>query len=268
MKSIRANKSALLLLLVIGCGLLLFFSFKKKNQSGTTQITVPEKLEVPSLTQTRPEQVIEHTGYTVSYNPDWCIPNWVAYELTDAECEGTEERAKHFEPDPDVKGFCPSTKDYSNSGYDRGHMAPAGDMKWSEQAMRESFYLSNICPQNHNLNSGDWKSLEEKVRSWSKEFQNVYVTCGPVVSAHAATIGEHNITVPDAFFKVVLCQNNGQWQSIGFYFDNKAGHKPLRTYCKTVDEIETITGIDFFPMLEDSIENIIEAACSPNLWGL
>ncbi len=268
MKSPIAKKPVLLLLFILGCGLLLFYSFKKKNQPDSTQMTVPEKLEVPSLTKPRPEQVIEHIGYTVSYNPDWCIPNWVAYELTDAESEGTEERAKHFEPDPDVKGFCPSSKDYSNSGYDRGHMAPAGDMKWSRQAMRESFYLSNICPQNHNLNSGDWKSLEEKVRSWAKEFQNVYVTCGPIVSAHSATIGEHNITVPDAFFKVILCRNGDQWQSIGFCFENKAGHKPLNTYCKTVDEIEEITGIDFFPLLEDSIENVVEATYNTYFWGL
>lgn len=225
-------------------------------------------LEIPTFTKKRASQIIEHEGYTVSYNSDWRTPNWVAYELTRQETEGFEERARHFEPDPDVKGVCPETRDYSNSGFDRGHMAPAGDMKWSEQAMRESFYMSNICPQNHNLNAGDWKSLEEKVRDWACDNGNVYVVCGPVMGKKPQTIGEHRVAVPDAFYKVLLCEINGKWQAIGFYFQNKAGHKPLSTYCKSVDEIEKLTGLDFFSKLDDKIENEIEAQYDIEIWKI
>ena len=109
-------------------------------------------------------QIIEHIGYKVSYNQTWCIPNWVAYELTKIEVEGQFPRRGSFCPDPYVKGYSAETSDYSNSGYDRGHMAPAADMKWSEKVMLESFYLTNICPQNKNLNSGLWLALEERAR--------------------------------------------------------------------------------------------------------
>ena len=128
------------------------------NENGTSargqakQIT--NKYELPQLVAKRSQQLIEHTAYTVSYNPDWLIPNWVAYELTREETYGECPREKKFSPDPLAKGVPVLHKDYSNSGYDRGHMAPAGDMKWSAQAMRESFYTTNICPQNRSNNAG------------------------------------------------------------------------------------------------------------------
>ena len=123
-----------------------------------------QNLEIPITQKECTEQIISHLGFTVSYNQDWLIPNWVAYELTNTEVNGTYPRRGSFCPDPKVKGRTAVTYDYTNSGYDRGHMAPAADLKWSEQSMLESFYLSNICPQNRNLNSGIWLGLEEAVR--------------------------------------------------------------------------------------------------------
>mgnify|MGYP003402616835 FL=1 len=262
-----------MLVIVLGVVLLLLFLAQTKKNAAidekkyfeTAQI---EKLEIPQFTQERTSQVIEHKGFTVSYNSDWRIPNWVAYELTKVESEGTGERARHFLPDPEVRGICPETRDYSNSGYDRGHMAPAGDMKWDEQAMRESFYLSNICPQNHNLNAGVWKSLEEKVRDWAQQYGSVYVVCGPIVSSNCSVIGSCDISVPEAFYKVLLIPMDGTYHAIGFYFENKAGTQPLKTFCKTVDEVEIMTGIDFFPQLDDNIENSIEAKFDFSFWDL
>ncbi len=228
---------------------------------------VPDGIEIPKLITSRPEQVIAHTGHTLSYNPEWRIPNWVAYELTKTETLGDIGRAKHFKPDPKVNGFCPTTKSYSNSGFDRGHMAPAADMKWDSTAMRECFYMTNICPQNHNLNQGDWKELEEQVRDWAQQFGSLFIACGPIVSSQPTTIGEDNVVVPDAFYKVCLAQIDGEWRAIGFYFKNEAGSRDLRTYCRSVDEIESLVGIDFFPQLEDSIENKIEAVVEAKRWG-
>lgn len=274
-KKSKPTKSPVIFLLIIIIGiiiLLVFLARAKKNiavqeAEKFEQIQV-EKLEIPVFVESRTSQVIEHTGFTVSYNADWRIPNWVAYELTKQEKEGTVERARHFVPDPDVRGICPETRDYSNSGFDRGHMAPAADMKWSEQAMRESFYLSNICPQNHNLNAGVWKSLEEKTRDWANLYQSVYVVCGPIVSEDCSVIGSCDISVPDAFYKVLLTSANNQWQAIGFYFENKAGTRPLRTFCKTVDELEEMTGIDFFPQLNDEVENRVESSSDFQFWDL
>ncbi len=146
------------------------------------------------------------------------------------------------------------------SGYDRGHMAPAADMKWSKQAMAESFYMSNICPQNPNLNRGDWNDLEEKSRQWAKKYGAVYIACGPVYDhGKPKRIGNNKVAVPDAFYKVILINDSKTPQAIGFLFPNKAGHKPLKKYIVTVDSVEKRTGIDFFPALPDEVENRIEA---------
>ena len=210
----------------------------------STEVAASLKYELPKMTNANAsEKVIEHVGYTVSFNTKHNIPNWVAYDLTSEEVAGVTPRAKHFEPDPQIIG-CPTTDDYKNSGYDRGHMAPAGDMKWSEQAMNESFYLSNICPQNHNLNGGDWKALEEHLRTY------------------------HQITVPDAFFKVVLRKKGDSWSAIGFMMPNQAGHKSLNKYAMSVDDIEIITDMDFFYNLPDEIEEIVESSYQLSDWSL
>lgn len=266
--------------IAIGC-ILLVIIFSNKGKSTTTPNgknkvetvsqdhgEAPDLLEIPKCTEPRQEQIITHTGYTLSYNSDWCVPNWVAYELTRSETSGNAERTNHFDPDPNVKGVCPNYQDYSGSGYDRGHMAPAGDMKWDETAMRECFYLSNICPQNHNLNKGDWNDLEQLIRHWANKYGNVYIACGPIMSNNPETIGRNNVAVPDAFYKVCLAKIKGEWQAIGFIFNNEAGHKELRTYCKSIDEVEQCTGIDFFPKLEDNIEDKIEARYDAQAWGL
>ena len=243
-----------------------------KNESpktAKTNIDIVTQLEYPKLNAIQPQQIIEHFAYTVSYNPAWKIPNWVAYSLTKEETSGPYEREKSFYPDPKVKGQPVVHKDYTHSGYDRGHMAPAADMKWSEKAMRESFYMTNICPQNQNLNRGDWNDLEELARDWARKYGNIYIACGPIVRNENVTIGNtHRIVVPSAFYKVFLRKNNSSWTSIGFMFANEAGNKPLMTYMTSVDDIENITGIDFFYNLPDSIEELIESDFHVSEWTL
>ena len=225
--------------------------------------------ELPRVINNQPEQVIQHLGYTVSYNPDWLVPNWVAYELTNAETSGEQERKNHFKPDPLVNGDPVVTGEYANSGYDRGHMAPAADMKWSEQAMRESFYMTNMCPQLHSLNAGDWKDLEELARDWAQLYGNIYIACGPIVEPDYTTIGKnHMIAVPSAFYKVFLRQTRQGWASIGFIMPNQAGNRPLMTYMLSVDEVEAQTGIDFFYNLPDNLESQVESTYSVSDWTL
>jgi endonuclease G len=141
-------------------------------------------------------------------------------------------------------------------------------MKWSKQAMKESFYLSNICPQNKKLNSGIWKDLEEQVRELATEKGNIYVVCGPIVSKQPETIGYNKVAIPDAFFKVLLQNNDGDWSAIAFMFANESGRKPLATYAMSVEDIQIITDIDFFPVLPDSIEGKIESQVDFTKWNI
>lgn len=224
--------------------------------------------ELPRLCEPRTEQVIEHLAYTVSYNADWHLPNWVAYQLTATETEGDLSRTDKFLPDPLVEGDPVVTKDYSGSGYDRGHMAPAADMRWSEQAMKESFYMTNMCPQNHNNNAGDWKDLEELGRDLAVRYGAIYICCGPIVTDVTQTIGTvRRIVVPSAFYKVLLRQKqDGTWTSVGFVMPNAAGNQPLMTYMHSVDEVEQMTGIDFFCRLPDSIQSVAERDFTVSDW--
>lgn len=229
-----------------------------------------EGMEIPVLQAERSQQIIKHLGFTISYNHDWRIPNWVAYELTAQEVAGDLGRYDKFLPDPLVNGDPVVTKDYSNSGYDRGHMCPAADMKWSEQAMKESFYMTNICPQNHNNNAGDWKDLEELGRDLAAKYGNIYICCGPIVENTDTKIGTvRQIVVPQAFYKVLLRRKaDGQWTAIGFVMPNRAGNRPLMTYMLPIDEVEQQTGIDFFPALPDEIENRAEADYTISDWTI
>ena len=219
-----------------------------------------QQMEIPVMSAKKQGQVIHRTGYTLAYDAKTRTPQWVAWELTKKETQGTEERSNDFQPDPDVKGAKVVTKDYSHSGYDRGHMAPAADMKWSKKAMKESFYMSNICPQDHNLNTSDWGELDNKSRQWARRFGKVYIVCGPIYNGKRNEyIGDHRIKVPDAYFKVVLINEKKKQCAMGFYFENEAGERKLQEYLVPVDRLEQLTGMDFFSALPDNLEDRLEA---------
>lgn len=225
--------------------------------------------EIPKGLDKHNEQIIEHSAYTVSYNHEWNLPNWVAYSLTDDETYGTVPREDSFYPDPLIKGVAIETCEYTHSGYDRGHMAPAADMKWSEQAMYESFYMTNVCPQNRNLNRGDWNDLEELARDWARKYGEIYIVCGPLVSKDYRTIGQNKkIAIPNAFFKVFLRQTDTSWTAIGFVMPNQAGNRPLMTYTLSIDEVEQLSGIDFFYNLPDNMEDDVEKEFSVRDWNI
>ena len=163
-------KRKILAVLVLVAGLV-YISCKSRRE-------ITGKLEIPQSNVARPEMILNRIGYTVSFNPETNLPNWVAWELTENRLADNCSRARHFYPDPDIpRGIAVETGDYSKSGWDRGHMCPAGDNKWDEQAMRQSFFMTNMCPQHHNLNRGDWKELEEKCRRWAEESGPVYIVC-------------------------------------------------------------------------------------------
>lgn len=250
----------LLAALIIGAATLIteWDTTQDENQ-GTKKETDATQMEIPVMPVKKQGQILQRTGYTLSYDAKNKTPQWVAWELTKEETRGKEERTNEFQPDPDVMGAKVVTYDYSGSGYDRGHMAPAGDMKWSKKAMQESFYMSNICPQDHNLNTEDWNDLEMKSREWARRYGKVYIVCGPIYKGtRNEYIGDHRVKVPDAFFKVILINDTKKQAALGFLFENEAGERPLTDYLVSVDEIEKITGMDFFSALADDMENQLE----------
>ena len=218
------------------------------------QIPLGKDLETPIPLVPRQEQIIRHSGYTVSYNKDLKIPNWVSYELTREETKGKEKRGNRFIADPLVTGPIATNADYTRSGYDKGHMAPAADMKWSNTAMKESFYFSNMCPQHPELNRRKWKDLEEKIRDWAITDSAIIIICGPIIEKTPQKIGKNKVTVPQKFFKVILSPFTTSPKTIGFLFKNGRSVSPLATYAVSVDSIETLTGMDFFAPLPDDLE--------------
>lgn len=214
-----------------------------------------------------PEQMLRRTGYTASYNKTTKLPNWVAWHLTADRTTGPAKRSGvDFQADMDVPAPRAEDSDYYGSGYDRGHMCPAADNKYSEKAMEESFLFTNMCPQNGNLNRGDWNEMEQACRRWAKEYGGVYVVCGPILyKGKHKTIGKNKVVVPEAFFKVVLRTGENP-KAIGFIYKNAEGNRPKGDYVNTVDEVERITGIDFFPELPDDVENKVEATADIADW--
>ena len=235
-------------------------SSKEQSETSPKADGLNLQLEIPVSVDKREEIIIKRFAYTLSYNTRMNNPNWVAWELTRKETHGKEERNNRFIPDPDLPEPRAKSSDYTRTGYDRGHMAPAADMKWNAKAMDESFYMSNICPQNQKLNRGDWNDLEDACRGWAKKYGTVYIACGPIYDHKTPKrIGNNKIAVPDRFFKVILIYNRKDPMALGFLFPNEANSKDLDQYQVSVDSIEKITGFDFFARLPDTIENRIEA---------
>ena len=227
--------------------------------------SAPDGLELPGP---RPnEQVIRHTGYTLSYNSGFQLSSWVAYKLTAAQTEGGNERTNKFVPDPLLAGCPVRSDDYKGSGYDRGHLAPAADMAWSAQTMKESFYLSNMTPQEPGFNRGIWKRLEEQVRQWARDRETLYIATGPVLAKGLPVMGPHRIAVPKLFYKVVLCYADGTLYGIGIVMPNASSQEPLDHYAVTIDSVERLTGIDFFSRLPDSEEAAAESTVDLTKWS-
>ena len=218
--------------------------FKRNKKQEASQ----QKLIEAVYSTAKPEEIVIHKGFAVSYNEDKLVPNWVTYELTDAEASAKDvSRTDEFMPDPSVKGRQGDTRDYSNSGYDRGHMAAAADMKWDYDAMVESFYLSNTAPQNRQLNAGLWLELEQKCRYWAKKYGKVWITCGPVfLYDEYSTIGQNGVAVPDLFFKCVCMKVDGEYTMAAFLFPNSECTGELTGYIFPVAAAEAVTGCQYF----------------------
>lgn len=234
---------------------------------GSCSAQVPHQL-LPAGTElpyySDDEDIVKHLGYTASYNHTTLCPNWVAWELTAEEADGQQDGQYSFSRDPDVDFPKASREDYSHSGWDKGHMAPRADMKWSAKALEESYYFTNVCPQDHEMNSQSWRKIEELTRRLARRYGLVYVVCGPLYSEHRhGTIGEAGIQVPDAFFKALaVCTERGV-QTVGFIVENTPQSFSPRHYAVSVDSVEEVLGRNLFPMVDETAESMYDW----NVWN-
>jgi endonuclease G len=204
------------------------------------------------------DNVVHHFAYTLYFDNNYKDARWVAYMLTQTNLLTIlSKRSNNFRPDPSVPNS-PTPQDYTRSGYDRGHLAPAADFRWNEQAMNESFYMSNMTPQIPAFNRGIWNNLEKQVRDWALEKDTLYIVTGAVLHKGLPTIGTSNVTVPERFYKVILQHNSTTNSGVGFVIPNEGSTEPLESFEVTIDSVEHITGLDFFPALPDSIERKVE----------
>lgn len=264
----RNNTLKWVTLIVITIALIFFATgnviIDSNNQQHKTQF---DDLTTVTTAPQTPEHLVSYTAMTVSFNPTLHIPNWVSWELTRQETEGTLPRKERFLCDDLVPG-CPDHWDYSYSGYNRGHMAPAADMKWSEKAMEESFLLTNICPQAKSLNSGTWKKLEDKCRTWAQIDSAIVIVCGPIVTDPIKEfIGDSRVAVPQRFFKAIISPYANPPRGIGFIMPNAKVPGGMQAAAVTIDSIEAVTGHDLFYALPDDIEAAIESQCRFHTWS-
>lgn len=221
----------------------------------------------PLIPNTR-TQIVAYKGFHLSYNERHEQAEWVAYILKKEQVkQNIAGRSNNFRVDEQIHTGTATTDDYSGSGYDRGHLAPAGDLNWSQQAMEESFFMSNMTPQKPAFNRGAWKELEEKVRDWAVDNEEVYVVTGPVLSKDiTGHIGKNRVSIPKYYYKVVLDISPPKYKSIAFLMENEELNETLTNYAITVDELEKFTGIDFFHYIQTPDIETIESKMSVTHW--
>jgi endonuclease G len=228
-------------------------------------LSIGQELYLPAIDSSK--QIIKHYGFVLQYNEEYEQADWVAYELTANECIPIAKRSDYFREDPKIDSGSAADEDYKGSGYDRGHIAPAADMAWSLRSMQESFYYSNMSPQDPSFNRGIWKKLEAKVRNWAMEYNSIQVVSGPIIDSPFVSIGPNHVAIPQYYYKALLISNDSSYLGLGFILPNRKSSEKLESFIVSVNEIEVRTDIDLFPLLPDSIEEVVESQINPESWN-
>jgi len=212
-------------------------------------------------------QIIHHNYYSLSYHENFEQAEWVAYELNENHLANTNFKRPYFEKDSKVRTKSAHYRNYKDSGYNKGHLCPAGDRKFSKEAFDETFLMSNVSPQIYEFNSGIWNRLEQKTRFWASKYDKLFIVTGGILEPNLKTIGSEKVAVPNYFYKIILDFQEPEIKAIAFLMPHNESEKALYKFVTSIDEIEKLTGIDFFPELEDSIENKLEESTSYSNWS-
>ncbi|WP_166967871.1 DNA/RNA non-specific endonuclease [Yeosuana marina] len=260
--------SIVAILIVLGVyGYEYFLDNEEQNNIVEEGSTIKDQTNEYFLPTSTTGQIVHHNGYSLSYNEPYEQAEWVAYELKKSQLSNNNFERPYFEIDKAVKTGAASWKNYKNSGYDRGHLCPAGDREYDINAYNETFLTSNISPQEHDFNAGIWNTLEQKTRYWANKYDGVFVVTGGILQDGLKTIGDEHVAVPNQFYKIILDNNHGKIKMIAFLMPHENSNKPLYSFVVSVDSIEKLTGIDFFPELDDSVENKLEASSNYKNWS-
>ncbi len=213
------------------------------------------------------DQIISRVTYDLSYNDEHEVANWVGHTIGTKELRNCVQRSDAFRVDPLVKNGSSTPADYANSGYDRGHLLPAGDMKFDATAMKDTFYMSNMTPQPPKFNRGRWSVLENLARAWGLKYKKIWIVSGPILKENLPKIGVKNqVSVPADYFKVILRQDGQSFKGIGFLMSTEVPYTGLTPYALPINQIEDLSGVDFFPTLEDTVEEEIESELKLDDW--
>lgn len=223
---------------------------------------------MPTKWDSKVKNVVRHKYFSLLYDTRHNTPAWVAWKLTAEHSHGNQERSQKFWADPKIpRQYRVDFYDY-RAEWDRGHMCPAGDNKWDQEAMYECFYMSNMCPQDHILNTESWEKLESACRRWARAEGEIYIVCGPIYEnrRHRQIGVNHKVDVPEGFFKAVVSLRKGKEKAIAFYFTNDAREQPYRDIATTVDEIEKKCGFNLFAGIDKTLQDRIEATADIKAW--
>jgi endonuclease G len=232
----------------------------------------PADAAIPRCVAGIDHEIHVYEGFTLCYRESYEQAEWVAYELTRDKLIKQADRSNDFRPDPAITTGSALHTDYRGSGYDRGHLAPAADMSWSDSAMSESFFMSNMSPQTPTLNRGVWSHMEEAGRRAVQKYGAVLIVSGPVLDREDfPIIGQHNnIAVPEYFYKVFAAYTGDSGapalHTIGFIIENGKVKGDYHAFAVSVDAVEARTGLDFFSAFDDDIEEAAESVFDTELW--
>lgn len=268
MRKSYSNKtiySVLMLLCVVG-----FWAFENFYTPATYSDENTEGLKKEAADYFMPSSttgdIVEHSYYSLSYSERYEQAEWVAYALHKKDLTSDDRKRPYFIEDPKVRTKSADWRNYKRSGYDRGHLCPAGDRRFSKQAYDETFYTSNISPQNREFNAGVWNRLEMKTRYWAKKYDSIFVITGGILEKGLYEIGDEDVAVPDYFYKIMAKGDKDNFNVVGFIMKNEESSGSLKDFLVPIDVIEKRTGIDFFETLPKKTQSKIESKIKTSSW--
>jgi endonuclease G len=215
---------------------------------------------------TSKNQIVNHHTYSLSYNEQHEQAEWTAHVLRDSDITSRNYKRPYFEIDEQVTTGAAHWRNYKKSGYDKGHLVPAGDRKSTQTAYDETFLTSNISPQRHDFNAGIWNTLEQKTRYYAQRYEELYVITGSVLKDDLKSIGTEKVSVPEQYYKILYRYDANGGKMLAFLMPHQDTNTSIYDFISSVDEIEKLTGTDFFYQLPDAIENRLEAGKSAKGW--
>ena len=262
----RTVYTILIIICIIGFWLFEnFYTPTSYSKPGNTSTTAP--LEVIWLPSSTNGDVVTHEFFMLSYNEPYEQAEWVAYPLKKSHLTHDDRERPYYIEDPKVKSKSADWRNYRGSGYDRGHLCPAGDRRFSEYAYNETFYTSNISPQDRDFNAGIWNRLEQQTRYWCKKYGDLIVITGGVLKPGLEEIGDEDVDVPEAFYKIIIRNQKRNPEILCFLIPNRESNQSLQYFLISIDALEEKTGLDFFEQQSDDWQNTMEPTVNTSGWA-